>query len=63
MFYGEVIKKSKMLKSDTSKHIQFLKNLIRKWYDWATIVESLRQAYIVENIGELLVQPVGQTSN
>ena len=63
MFYGEVIKKSKMLESDTSKHIQFLKNRIRKRYDWATIVESLRQAYIVENIGELLVQLVGQTSN
>jgi len=40
-----------------------LKNLIRKGYDLATIIHSLRQVYFAKNIDSLLVPLVGPTSN
>ena len=42
-FYGDVIIKAKRVKSDTSKPANSLKNLIRKYYDLATIVDHLGQ--------------------
>ena len=49
-------------KSSNLSHL-ILKNLIHKGYDLATIVHSLRQVYFAKNIENLVVQPVGQTSN
>jgi hypothetical protein len=46
--YCDVINKAKKLKSDTSKLVKFLKNLIRKDYDLAIIVNSLRQVYFAK---------------
>ena len=63
-FYADVINKTKPFKSDTSKLVGSLKNLIRKGYDLATIVHFLRQVYFVRNIeNNLLVQLVCSTSN
>jgi hypothetical protein len=41
--YGNVINKAKKFKSDTSKLINSLKNLIRKSYDLATIVRPSKR--------------------
>jgi hypothetical protein len=48
MFYGDVVSKENMFKHDTSKIIKLLKNLIRKNYDLATIISSLRQVYFAK---------------
>ena len=48
MFYGDVINKENKFKHDTSKIIKLLKNLIRKNYDLATIISSLRQVYFAQ---------------
>lgn len=42
-FYRDVIIKAKKVKSYTSKPAKFLKNLIRKYYELATIVGHLGQ--------------------
>jgi hypothetical protein len=47
-FYCAVIKKAN--KSDTSKPIKSLKNLIRKGFDLAIIVPSLREVYFAKHI-------------
>ena len=63
-FYTDVINKAKPFKSDTSKLVGSLKNLIRKGYDLATIVHFLRRVYFVRNIeNNLLVQLICLTSN
>jgi len=56
-------KKAKKFKSDTSKLVKSLKNIICKDCDLVTILYSLMQVYFVKNIGNLLVQLVGLTSN
>ena len=40
-----------------------MKNLIRKSYDLATIVHSLRQVYFAKDIENLQIQLVGPTNN
>jgi len=45
--YSDVIDKAKMFKSDTSKLVESLKNLIRKGYE-LTIIDSLRQVYFAK---------------
>jgi hypothetical protein len=45
-----------MVKSDTSKLVKSVENLIRKGYDLAIIVHSLRQVYVAKNIDNLLIQ-------
>jgi len=45
-----------MVKSDTSKLVKSMENLIRKGYDLAIIDHSLRQVNIAKNIDNLLVQ-------
>ena len=45
MCYGDVINKAKKFKSDTSKLVKSLKNLIHKGYDLSTIVYSLNHVY------------------
>jgi hypothetical protein len=45
MCYGDVINKAKKFKSDTSKLVKSLKNLIHKGYDLSTIVYALSHAY------------------
>ena len=50
-------------KSDTSRLVNSLNNLICKCYDLASIVDSLIQVYFTRNIDNLLVQLVGLTSN
>ena len=62
-FNGDVINNAKTFKSDTSKLVKSLKNLIRKGYDLSTIVHSLKQVYFANNIDNLLVQLVSPTSN
>jgi hypothetical protein len=42
-------------KSDTSKFVKSLKDLIGKGNDLTTIVHSLRQVYLAKNIENLLV--------
>ena len=44
------------MKSDTSKLVKSVENLIRKGYDLAIIVHSLRQVYVAKNIDNLLIQ-------
>jgi hypothetical protein len=61
-FNGDIINKTKNVKSDTSKLAKYLKNLVYKGYDLATIVDSLRQVYFLKNIDNLLIQLVGQTT-
>lgn len=39
---------AKKLKSDTSKLVTLLKNLIRNGYDLATIVDSLWRVFVVK---------------
>jgi hypothetical protein len=38
-----------MVKSDTSKLVKSVENLIRRGYDLAIIVHSLRQVYVSSN--------------
>ena len=51
---GDIINRAKKFKSDSSKHVKSLKNLICKSYDLATIVDSLRQVYFTNNVDNLL---------
>jgi len=46
-FYGNVINRAKTFNSDTSKIVKYLKDLIRKDYDLATMVHSLKQVDFV----------------
>jgi hypothetical protein len=50
---GDVINKTRIFKSKTSKHINSLK--IRKYYVLTNIVYSLSQVLLVTNIDSLLV--------
>jgi len=50
-------------KSEISKLVKYQRNLIGKGYDLTTIVYSLRQVCFSKNIDNLLLQPVGPTSN
>ena len=61
--YDDVINKAKNFKSNTSKVVKSLKNIICKDCDLVTILYSLMQVYFAINIGNLLVQLVGLTSN
>jgi len=45
-----------MVKSDISKLGKSMENLIRKGYDLAIIVHSLKKVYFAKNIDNLLVQ-------
>ena len=55
-FNGKVINKGEKFKSDTSKLVKSLKNLVRKGYDLAIIGHCLWQDYLAKNIDNLLVQ-------
>jgi hypothetical protein len=57
---NEQSKKVQIWHIETSK---ILENLIRKGYDLATIVHSLRQVYFNKYIDNLLVLLVGATNN
>ena len=61
--YCHVINKAQKFNSDISKLVKHVNNLTRKGYDLATIVQSVRQVYLAQNIDNLLVQLVGPTSN
>ena len=52
---GDVINKTRMFKSNTSKLINSLKICIRKYYVLTNIVYSLSQVLLVTNIDSLLV--------
>jgi hypothetical protein len=45
-----------MVKSDISKLGKSMENLIRKGYDLAIIVHSLKQVYFAKHVDNLLVQ-------
>jgi hypothetical protein len=45
-----------MAKSDISKLVKSMENRIRKGFDLAIIVHSLRQVYFAKNIDNFLVQ-------
>jgi len=62
-FYGDIINKPKKFKSDISKFVKVLKNLIKKCCELAIIVHSLIQVYFAKNIDNLLVQLISPTSN
>jgi hypothetical protein len=50
-------------KSDISKFLKSLKNLISKFYDLSTIDKSLGQVFFAKTIDNLLGKLVGSTSN
>ena len=54
--YGNVLSKTKMVKSDIYKLGKSMENLIRKGYDLAIIVHSLKQVYFAKHVDNLLVQ-------
>jgi predicted nucleotidyltransferase len=46
--YGSVLSRTEMAKSDISKLVKSMENRIRKGFDLAIIVHSLRQVYFAK---------------